>query len=268
MHYIKGVNNNMENIKGIIDGLSRHKNIVAITLGGSRATGNNDAKSDYDMYIYYDEAIDKDFRKSVLEQYCGHMEIAVDYFEEEDDCILNNGIIIELIYRNISDIRNYVENLMTQHQASLGYTTCFLDNLTASKVLYEDNGCYTDLKNRIFYPEELRRNIISKNMEMLHGVIASYDTQIIKAYQRQDMISVNHRIAAYLASYFDILFAVNKVYHPGEKRLIALAKKKCSKLPVNFEHDINQLLNLTDIEQTLDSLYQNLKLLCCDSCGR
>ena len=251
----------METIAGIIEGLSRHENIVAITLGGSRASGNHDEKSDYDVYVYYDKKVDKAFRQSVLKQYCRHMEIAVDYFEEEDDCILNNGVIIELIYRNINDIKNYVEDMMKNHQASLGYTPCFLDNLTVSKILYEDHGCYSELKSKIFYPDELRENIISKNMEMLHGVIASYDTQIIKAYQRQDMISVNHRIAAYLASYFDILFAVNKVYHPGEKRLIDLAKKKCQALPVNFEEDINRLLNLENIEQTLDSLYQNMKAL-------
>lgn len=75
------------------------------------------------------------------------------------------------------------------------------------------------------------------------------------------MVSVNHRIAAYLASYFDILFAVNEVYHPGEKRMIALAKKKCRKLPENFEEDIESLLRLENVEQTLDSLYQNMKIL-------
>ena len=251
----------MEAIKDIVERLSKHKNIVAITLGGSRASGNNDEKSDYDVYVYYDEPIDKKFRKSVLQEYCNYMEIAVNYFEEEDDCVLNNGVVIELIYRSISDIQKYVRNMMDHSSASLGYTTCFLDNLTASIVMYEEEDCYSTLVTSIHYSSELRKNIITKNMEMLHGVIASYDTQIIKAYQRQDMIAVNHRIAAYLASYFDIVFAINYVYHPGEKRLLELAKKKCKKLPVNFEQDINRLLKLEDIEETLNSLYQNIKVL-------
>lgn len=248
----------MENIKDIIEGLSAHKNVVAITLGGSRASGNNDAKSDYDIYVYYDEAVDSKFRQSILEKYCKYMEIAVNYFEEEDDCILNNGIVIELIYRNISDIQNNIATIMHSSNASLGYTTCVIDNLVTSKILYDDNNIYSNLVKSISYPDALRNNIIKKNMEMLHGVIASYDAQIIKAYQRKDMISVNHRIAAYLASYFDVLFAINKVYHPGEKRLIELAKKKCNIVPKDFETDINKLLNLIDIENTLNSLYSNM----------
>lgn len=125
----------MEKIKPIIQALSKHPNIVAIALGGSRASGNQDEKSDYDVYVYYDQKIDVEFRKTVLSEYCCHMEMAVQYFEEEDDCILKDGIIIELIYRNIHNIKESIEDLMHHATASLGYTTCFLDNIISSKVL-------------------------------------------------------------------------------------------------------------------------------------
>jgi hypothetical protein len=40
-------------------------------------------------------------------------------------------------------------------------------------------------------------------------------------------VSINHRVAAWLASYFDIIFAVNDRFHPGEKRLVS----RMAKLP-------------------------------------
>jgi hypothetical protein len=47
------------------------------------------------------------------------------------------------------------------------------------------------------------------------------DQQIAAAIRRNDTVSINHRVAAWLASYFDIIFAVNSRFHPGEKRLLS-----------------------------------------------
>jgi len=56
------------------------------------------------------------------------------------------------------------------------------------------------------------------------GTIHSYEQQIRSAFRRQDRVSLNHRTAAWLASYFDLLFAANRRFNPGEKRLLAHAQ--------------------------------------------
>lgn len=55
-------------------------------------------------------------------------------------------------------------------------------------------------------------------------------------------------MAALLASYFDIIFAVNRQLHPGEKRLVQNAVNTCALLPEQMEADITALLLLTDAE--------------------
>ena len=51
-------------------------------------------------------------------------------------------------------------------------------------------------------------------------MIHSYEHQIRSAFRRRDRISLNHRTAAWLASYFDILLAANRRFNSGEKRLL------------------------------------------------
>jgi hypothetical protein len=63
-----------------------------------------------------------------------------------------------------------------------------------------------------------------------------------KAVRRADLVSVNHRVAGLLASYFDILFACNRVLHPGEKRLIEQAARMCPSLPENMAADVTAVL--------------------------
>jgi hypothetical protein len=67
-----------------------------------------------------------------------------------------------------------------------------------------------------------------------------YLQQIRAAIARQDPVSLNHRVAAWLSSYFDILFAINGQFHPGEKRLLIYAEE-LTNLPRNAVMDIQQL---------------------------
>ena len=139
-------------------------------------------------------------------------------------------------------------------------------NLKTCKILYYSDGRLTAVKKRfdIPYPAQLKVNIIDKNRKLLHGTLPAYSGQIMKAAKRNDRVSINHRTSAFLESYFDILFALNEQTHPGEKRLIPLAKKTCPLLPNRFEENLQALLGhmFTAPEKLSDDLtaiLQNLE---------
>ena len=125
------------------------------------------------------------------------------------------------------------------------YIVNLANNKDEDKFNFAVNFLKQELKNKYDcpYPKELKYNIINRNMKLLHGNLPSYDKQIIKASERGDYNSINHRVCEFMASYFDIIFALNEQTHPGEKRLVSIALKQCKVLPINFEENINKLFN-------------------------
>ncbi len=242
--------------------------VEAAALGGSRAGSDYDEKSDYDLYIYCTSIPGESTRKRILEKCCRYMEIGNSFWELEDDCTLKDGTDIDILYRNIGDFSQTVRSVAEEHTAYNGYTTCMWHNLLHSRILYDKNGELESLQNkyRIPYPEELRANIIRKNMRLLTGNLPSYDMQIKKAFDRGDMVSVIHRTAAFLESYFDIIFAMNRLTHPGEKRMVQYAKEQAEILPAGFEENLDRLFQsmFTDQEkavQTIGKMTAELKKL-------
>jgi predicted nucleotidyltransferase len=217
--------------------------VEAIALGGSRATGRNDEKSDYDVYVYITNSIDENVRRNILDQYCGYMEIGNSFWELEDDVTLKDGIDMDIIYRNMDDFEKMVSSVVIDCVSSNGYTTCMWHNLITSKIVLDKNGKLNELqkKYQIKYPEKLKKNIVSNNLKLLSGMLPSFDMQIKKAENRGDLVSVNHRVTEFLASYFDIIFALNEMTHPGEKRMQSICATECKILPNRFNENLNRL---------------------------
>ena len=232
-------------IEKLFDELSHISQVEAIALGGSRATGRNDEKSDYDVYVYLSDFVDEKIRRDVLEKYCKYMEIGNSFWELEDDVTLKDGIDMDIIYRNMTDFENMISSVVDNCVAWNGYTTCMWHNLITSKIVYDKSDKLKELQTRyqIPYPKDLKKNIISKNMNLLSGMLPSFDTQIEKAEKRKDFVSVNHRVTEFLASYFDIIFALNEMTYPGEKRMQSICSKECKILPNNFNENLSKLFN-------------------------
>lgn len=229
----------------LIAELSTLPQIDAIALGGSRAGAVHDESSDYDVYLYFNAPVPENIRKEMLSRYCSYMEIGNHFWELEDNCTLKNGIDMDILYRNLEDFVRDVASVAEEYRPRNGYTTCMWHNLNTCKILFDRYGQLAEVKKRfdIPYPALLKESIISHNLKLLHNTLPAYSAQILKAAGRNDLVSINHRTAAFLESYFDILFALNEKTHPGEKRLIPLAKSTCTILPDSFEENLNTLFS-------------------------
>lgn len=230
-------------IEQLIEELAALPQIEAIALGGSRASGRYDEGSDYDIYLYCTEPVPEALRRDILKNHCTYMEIGNAFWEYEDNGTLNNGIDFDLLYRDLDNFCEGIAQVVEECQAHNGYTTCMWHNLLTCQILYDRDGRLTEAKQRfsVPYPRQLKANILDRNWKLLRSAMPAYELQIKKAVQRTDFVSINHRVSAFLESYFDILFALNGQAHPGEKRLMSICLDTCSLLPDKFQENLHTL---------------------------
>lgn len=237
--------------------------VEAIALGGSQTSGSLDNHSDIDLYVYANEVIPLSKRQEIVAQLgASKTDLNLTFWDLGDEWYdLDTGIEVDIIYWDPSWIEEQLDRVLITHQASMGYTTCFWHTILNSKTLFDRHGWFAHLQQKCAqpYPETLQRAIINKNHSVLRAVIPSYYGQIKKALERNDLISVNHRVAALFASYFDILFAMNKMLHPGEKKLLRFVLENCEKVPPNLEQHLEAIFKLAgtgdaDLLHYLDSL--------------
>jgi hypothetical protein len=233
--------------------------VLAVVLAGSQTALVADNLSDLDFYIYISEEISVETRATIAKQFASRLEINNQFWEPGDEWIdTQSGLGIDIMYRNPNWIEEQLNSILVKHQPSIGYTTCFWFNVLHSQILFDRTGWFEHLLSMAKqpYPNPLRKAIIAKNYPIIRKNISSYCHQIELAVARQDWISINHRITALLASYFDIIFAVNYVPHPGEKRLVEYVKQLCQNYPKNLEQNLHNLQVATVANSSKDLNHQ------------
>jgi hypothetical protein len=233
-----------EPAQSIAESFAALPEVEAIAQAGSLTSGNADGESDIDLYIYTTREIPVSVRSRLIELRAAHAELDNRFWEPGDEWVeAASGVTIDVMYRDPAWIEQQLERVVMQHQASVGYTTCLWHNVRYSVPLFDRGGWFDRLQKLASrsYPEELRQAIVAKNHPILRDSISSYLHQLEKAVRRGDLVSANHRVAALLASYFDILFAVNRTTNPGEKRLLKLAAR-CDKTPPRMVEQVEALL--------------------------
>ncbi len=255
----------MENyLSEIVSEFKVISSVESIAIGGSSAYMASDNRSDIDVYIFVNENIPVSKREEIIKKHSSLYEIGCEYFGSGDEFLFDKAHLqLDVMYFNIYDFESMIKNVWCNYGASNGYSTCFLYTLSVLNILFDKNSKIKNLKEILKndYPTQLQENIIKRNMFLMKKKpFASYFEQIEKAIARNDKNSINHRISAFLASYFDVIFAVNKMLHPGEKRLVEYAKNNCKILPLDFEKNINSLLIQPNCNtlKILDDMFNNL----------
>ncbi|MCD8349247.1 MAG: DUF4037 domain-containing protein [Planctomycetaceae bacterium] len=241
--------------------------VKALVLSGSSLTRYGDERSDYDFYVYADTEIDRRRRTEIAERFAASYTIDNHFYETDDEWLLpESGKQVEFIYRNRNWIEGAIRRVWVDGEATLGYTTCLVFNVQNSRILHDPESWFSMVQDLTCqpYPPQLVQNIIAKNIPMLYGRLnGSFREQILNAVTRDDLVAVNHRISVFLASYFDVLFALNNVLCPGEKHLVQYALDTCRTLPASFKHEVESLITAPVQHKPvhLDHLVEELRRL-------
>jgi predicted nucleotidyltransferase len=222
---------------------ARLPEVRGVALAGSRSTGAAGPDSDVDLYVYASPEPALDVRRAITSA-SPRAEVGNRFFEPGDEWIdPASGVHVDAMYRDPRWIEADLHRVLLRHEAWVGYSTAFWHSVRSAIVLFDRDGWLAALKARADapYPEPLRRAIVAKNLPLLRANLSSYRHQLERALARGDAPAVNHRIAAFLASLFDVLFAVNRLPHPGEKRLLDAARA-CPRRPEALEEDVRGLV--------------------------
>lgn len=218
--------------------------VLAVALGGSLATGAAGEGSDVDLYVYARVEPPLAARAALLAG-APRAELGNRAFEPGDEWIdPASGRHVDVMYRTPAFIEDELDRVLVRHEARTGYTTALWHGVRVAQPLLDPTGWYAALRARASapYPEPLVAAVVARNAPLLRRNLSSYTSQLAKAVRRGDLVAVNHRVAALLASTFDVLFAVNRETHPGEKRLLALAERTCPRRPTGFAEAVHALL--------------------------
>jgi len=210
-------------VQAIVETYAIRAEVAAIAVGGSRTSRHIDVASDYDIYVYSDAEIPFDVRRNLAQRFDPQPEIGNTWFGPGDEWSDDQaGVSIDLMYWDRAGFERDLRAVIEGHRPSLGYSTAFWYTVRHSMPLFDRDGWFAQLQELAAtpYPDALRRSIVAWNHPLLRTTRSSYRHQIELAIERDDPVSVQHRLTALLASVFDILFAVNQALHPGEKRLL------------------------------------------------
>lgn len=196
---------------------------VAISLGGSVAAGLADERSDLDLHVYWRAPLaGLATRAERLARVADAGSLRLDILSwGREDHLYVDGRMVELIYVPLDDLLADADRAYDEGLGDEGFATAQLYYVANGRPLHDPTGVLGALRARLAtYPEATRRRLLASHPELLH----TYMQQLRTAQARGDLLFVQHRRYTVQMVFFNALFALNRRYHPGEKRLLAHAE--------------------------------------------
>jgi predicted nucleotidyltransferase len=224
-----------------------------IALGGSHAKGTADAHSDVDVYLFADAFLSAARRVELVTARLGDAAQAVswgadDPFVEGGTDFSVDGIRVECWLRSArqveSTIADCVEGRIRRERAvwtAMGYFNYVaLGDVHAMRIVDDPRGMLARWKAQVAtYPEPLRDAILRRFMA--EAAFWPENPHYLGAVERADVIYTSAIVQQVLQALIQVVFALNRAYFPGEKKL-AGALDKLPVAPPNFAARCEALL--------------------------
>ena len=238
--------------RAIAEALAGLPGVRAVFLGGSRASGTADDSSDTDLYALCHGFPDAQLSVRALAPLADDGRVTHVTAWGSEDHLRVAGALVEIVHLDAGTLG--VDAFYDAGAAPTGYTTAFLHTLALGVPLVDDHGDLAAIQGRLRpYPEPTRRRILAQTP----GELAEYVDQVRKAQGRHDWTSVTHRRAVAQTAWFDAAFALNRRFHPGEKRMLTHLAS-CEVVPVDAEARWTQVALLPADDPRLPGLLGSL----------
>jgi Domain of unknown function (DUF4037) len=203
--------------------------VRAISLGGSLASGMADALSDIDLHVYWRAPLaGLAARHALLASVADPGEPLREIGDWGlEDHLVSGGRPAELVYVELGDYEAQIERAYRDGLGDEGFATSALSFAAGGVALEDPRGELAAIQARLAtYPEVTRRRLLADMPRLLRAYLG----QLEKAQRRGDLLFAQHRRYTLQMVFFNLLFAINRRYHPGEKRLLEHAER-CAARP-------------------------------------
>jgi len=146
-------------IEAIVACFSPRPEVVAIALGGSRASERIDSLSDYDIYVFLDAEIPLDARRDLAARFDPQPEIGNTWFGPGDEWTDRpDGTAVDIMYWDRTGFECDLRAVIEMHRPTLGYSTAFWHTTRYAMPLHDRDGWFASLQDLATTPyQELRR---------------------------------------------------------------------------------------------------------------